>query len=63
MLTPDEYRSFARECYKWAEQTSSEEDRASFLLLAKHWMQAAWFAGDRHTDFTAQQRPPPKKGD
>jgi hypothetical protein len=60
MLTPDEYRSFARECYKWAEQTSSEEDRASFLLLAKHWMQAAWFSGDRLTDITAKA-PPDRK--
>ena len=60
MLTPDEYRSFARECYKWAEQASSEDDRSSFLLLARHWMQAAWFSGDRLADITAQQRPPKK---
>ena len=61
MPTPDEYRAFARECYRWAEQASSEDDRAAFLLLARHWMQAAWFSGDRLTDITAQHRPPLKE--
>jgi len=59
MPTSDEYRAFARKCYKWAEQSSSDEDRAGFLLLAKHWMQAAWFSGNRLPNFTARAGPSP----
>jgi hypothetical protein len=33
--TCHEYRQFARECAKWAVETDTDEDRKSFLALAK----------------------------
>jgi hypothetical protein len=41
MITSREYRQFARECTKWAIETDTEEDRKSFLALAKDWTFAA----------------------
>jgi hypothetical protein len=46
MLTAREYRQFARECTKWAVETDRDEDRKSFLALAKDWTFAA-MATDR----------------
>jgi hypothetical protein len=46
MITSSEYRQFARECTKWAVETVTEEDRKSFLALAKDWTFAA-MATDR----------------
>jgi len=46
MLTPREYRQFARECTKWAVETDTAEARKSFLALAKDWTFAA-LAADR----------------
>jgi hypothetical protein len=41
MLTSREYRQFARECAKWAVETDTDEDRKSFLALARDWTFAA----------------------
>jgi hypothetical protein len=41
MITSREYRQFARECAKWATETDADEDRISFLALAKDWTFAA----------------------
>jgi hypothetical protein len=41
MITAREYRQFARECAKWAVETDTDEDRKSFLALAKDWTFAA----------------------
>jgi hypothetical protein len=46
MITSSQYRQFARECTKWAVETETEEDRKSFLTLAKDWTFAA-MATDR----------------
>jgi hypothetical protein len=46
MITSSEYRQFARECAKWAVETNTDEDRKSFLALAKDWTFAA-MATDR----------------
>jgi hypothetical protein len=49
MITSREYRQFARECAKWAVETDADEDRKSFLALAKDWTFAA-MATDRATE-------------
>jgi hypothetical protein len=46
VITSSEYRQFARECAKWAVETNTDEDRKSFLALAKDWTFAA-MATDR----------------
>jgi hypothetical protein len=42
MTTPTEYRDFALECLKWAEETSSASQRKAFVDLARLWMEAAF---------------------
>jgi hypothetical protein len=49
MITSREYRQFARECAKWAVETDTDEDRKSFLALARDWTFAA-MATDRATE-------------
>jgi hypothetical protein len=41
MATAKEYRKFARECLKWAEEAESEELRDAFLQMARDWEAAA----------------------
>lgn len=41
MTSPKEYRQFAQECMRAAEETNDEEQRQLFLDMAKQWMQAA----------------------
>jgi hypothetical protein len=40
-MSAKQYREFARECMRWAEESASEEDRRHFLEMAKAWVQAA----------------------
>ena len=35
MTARDEYRFYARECLRWAEETHNEEHRQGFLHIAK----------------------------
>ena len=39
--SPKEFREFAQECLRWADETKSERHRQVLLELAKTWMQAA----------------------
>jgi hypothetical protein len=41
MTTPNEYREFAAKCLHWATEVDSEEDRQSFLDMARDWTLAA----------------------
>jgi hypothetical protein len=41
LLSPKEYRDFARQCLRWAAQTKSEEHKNMMLQMADHWMQTA----------------------
>jgi hypothetical protein len=36
-----QYREFAKECLRWAEESTSEQDRRHFIDMAKAWMHAA----------------------
>jgi hypothetical protein len=40
-MSGKEFRELARECMRWAEETSSEEDRRHFIEMAKAWVHAA----------------------
>jgi hypothetical protein len=40
-MSSKQYREFARECLRWAEESASEEDRRHFLDMAKAWVHAA----------------------
>jgi hypothetical protein len=41
MTTAKEYRQFAEECLRWAEEADTEQDRAALLELARDWTMAA----------------------
>ena len=41
MATADEYRAYARECLKWADESEADDDRQSFLDMARDWTLAA----------------------
>jgi len=36
-----EYRDFAEECLKWAQETKDDAQREAFLEMANSWVQAA----------------------
>jgi hypothetical protein len=40
-MSSKQYREFAKECLRWAEESASEEDRRHFTDMAKAWVQAA----------------------
>jgi hypothetical protein len=42
MTTSSEFREYARECLQWADQAETEDQRESFLDMAKHWTLAAF---------------------
>ena len=39
--SPKEFREFAQECLRWADETKSERHRQVLREMAKTWMQAA----------------------
>ena len=41
MPTASEYRHYLDECLRWAAEARSDEERKSFLQLAKTWHEAA----------------------
>jgi hypothetical protein len=41
MDTAKEYRDYADECLAWAKDASSEQERDTFLKMAKDWLRAA----------------------
>ena len=40
-MSSKQYREFARECLRWAEESTSDEDRRHFIDMAKAWVHAA----------------------
>lgn len=42
MTTASEFREYARECLEWADAAETEDQRESFLDMAKHWTLAAF---------------------
>jgi hypothetical protein len=53
MITPQEYRRMAEECFGWAREAQTDEVRLCYLNLAHTWVEAAsWI------DRASGQRPP-----
>jgi hypothetical protein len=40
-MSAKQFHEFARECMRWAEEATSEEDRHHFIEMAKAWIHAA----------------------
>jgi hypothetical protein len=41
MTTADEYRDYAKECLRWADEAETDEQRQSFVDMARDWTLAA----------------------
>jgi hypothetical protein len=41
MATAEEYRRFAVECFRWADEAETEDMREAFLQMARDWTAAA----------------------
>jgi hypothetical protein len=41
MTTADEYRQYAHECIQWAKEAETDDQRQSFLNMARDWTLAA----------------------
>jgi hypothetical protein len=41
MTTADEFRQYAQECLEWAKQAETDDQRQSFLDMARDWTLAA----------------------
>jgi hypothetical protein len=41
MTTVAEYRKFAEECLRWADQAKTAEEKKAFLDMAQTWIKAA----------------------
>jgi len=39
--SPEEFREFAQECLRWADETKSERHRQVLLEMARTWIEAA----------------------
>jgi hypothetical protein len=57
-MSSKQYREFARECLRWAEESASEDDRRHFIDMAKAWMHAAAELRMARDDIAAP--PPPR---
>lgn len=51
MLTSNEYRQTAEECYRLANEAKTETDRLACLDLARAWLEAA----SRHDEMTPEK--------
>ena len=41
MITPQEYRRMAEECFGWAREAQTDEVRLCYVHLAQTWLEAA----------------------
>jgi hypothetical protein len=46
MITPEQYRRMAEECFSWAREAQTEEVRLCYLNLAQTWLEAASWIED-----------------
>jgi hypothetical protein len=57
--SPKEFREFAQECLRWADETKSERHRQVLRDMAKTWMQAA-LQLERSWALIDDSMPPPR---
>jgi hypothetical protein len=60
VITPQEYRRMAEECFGWANEAQTDEVRLCYVNLAQTWLDAAsWIEDAAHH---CSQAPAPLKG-
>jgi hypothetical protein len=45
MTTADEFSEYAKECLRWADEATTDDERQSFLDMARDWTLAALHLG------------------
>lgn len=66
MITPEEYRRMAQECFSWAREAQTDGVRLCYVNLAQTWLEAASWV-ERISRHSAQppsplmDRPHPKR--
>jgi hypothetical protein len=55
-MSAKQFHEFARECMRWAEEATSEEDRRAFIEMAQAWVHAA----AELRDLSHQPKPSPR---
>ena len=63
MITPQEYRRMAEECFGWASEAQTDEVRLCYVNLAQTWLDAASWVEDvsrSQTPLPLSERPYPK---
>jgi hypothetical protein len=59
MGTADEFREYARECLQWADEAETDDQRQSFISMAKDWILAALSLDGAPSTGQAQAPPEP----
>jgi hypothetical protein len=59
-MSSKQYREFARECLRWAEESTSDEDRRHFIDMAKAWVHAAAELRELSHEHEAPEAPVPR---
>ncbi len=61
MITPEQYRGMAEECFGWAREAQTNDVRLCYLNLAQTWLDAAtWIDGTSPTRSLVQSSPEQK---
>jgi hypothetical protein len=61
MITPEQYREMAEECFGWAREAQTDDVRLCYLNLAQTWLDAAtWIDGASPTRSLVQSSPEQK---
>jgi len=61
MITPEQYRGMAEECFGWAREAQTNDVRLCYLNLAQTWLDAAtWMDGASPTRSLVQSSPEQK---
>ena len=61
MITSQEYRRMAEECFGWAREAQTDDVRQCYLNLAQTWLDAAtWIDGASPTRSLVQSSPEQK---
>jgi hypothetical protein len=57
MITPQQYRRMAEECFGWAREAQTDEVRLCYVNLAQTWLEAASWIEDA-SSHCSQATPP-----
>jgi hypothetical protein len=63
MITSQEYRRMAEECFGWAREAQTDEVRLCYVNLAQTWLEAAGWIEDACRHCSQAPSPPMSRSD